>query len=98
MFLAQQADSGSGTSSLILFALLAVVFYFFIIRPQRRRTQKQRELADSLQVGDRVRTVGGLRGTIEALDDDVAVLRVKEGSIEVERRAVAMRLDPTQPE
>lgn len=95
VFLAQETTepTGSGLSSLYIFLLLGVVFYFLMIRPQRRRAAKQEDLVTSLEVGDKVRTVGGIRGTIESLTDDTFVLRLAEGSIEIERRAVAARID-----
>jgi preprotein translocase subunit YajC len=99
VFFAQDAEAtGSGISSLYLFLLLGVAFYFLLIRPQRRRAAKQQELIASIAVGDQVRTVGGLRGTIESLDDDSALLRLAEGSVEIERRAIASRIEQSTPE
>jgi hypothetical protein len=50
-----QEASGSALPSLLFLALMVGVFYFLIIRPQRKRTQAQRDLAKSLQIGDEVR-------------------------------------------
>lgn len=91
LVLAQEA-SGSALPSLIFLALMVGVFYFLIIRPQRKRASAQRELAGSLQIGQEIRTVGGIHGRVVSLDEDSVVLRVEEGQIRISRRAVGSRL------
>ncbi len=89
--LAQEA-TGSALPSIIFLALMIGVFYFLIIRPQRKRTRQQEELARSLEIGHEIRTVGGIHGKVVRLDDDSVVLRVEEGQIRVSRRAIGARL------
>ncbi|MFO7293854.1 MAG: preprotein translocase subunit YajC [Actinomycetes bacterium] len=91
---AQEAPAGSGTSSLIFLVLMVAVFYFLIIRPQRNRMKKQQELAESLQLGDEVQTIGGIKGKVKRLDGDDVVLQIEQGELRVSRRAVANRLGP----
>lgn len=86
-----QESGGSGLTSLLFLAVMVGVFYFLIIRPQRKRSQKQKELAQSLQVGDDVRTIGGIHGTVVSMDEDSAVLRVEDGQIRVAKRAIGSR-------
>lgn len=86
------AQEGSAVPSLLFLALMVGVFYFLIIRPQRRRTQAQRELASSLQVGDEVRTIGGVHGRVVSLAEDSVVLRVEDGQIRFSRRAIGSRV------
>jgi len=87
-----QDATGGGTSSLIFLALMIGVFYFLIIRPQRKRSKAQQQLAGSLQTGDEVRTIGGIQGTIVSVDEESVVLRVEEGKIRVARRAIGGRV------
>lgn len=87
-----QEGGGGGTQSLIFLALMIAVFYFLIIRPQRKRAKDQEALSSSLVVGQEVRTIGGIHGTILSVADDSVVLRVEEGKIRVARRAVAARV------
>lgn len=91
-FVLAQEAGGSALPSLIFLALMVGVFYFLIIRPQRKRTKQQQELAESLEIGHDVRTVGGLHGRVVRLDEDSVVLRVEEGQIRVSRRAIGTRL------
>lgn len=90
-FVLAQEASGSALPSLIFLGLMIGVFYFLIIRPQRKRSKAQQELAQSLQVGDEIRTVGGIYGKVVSLDEGSVVLRVEDGQIRVARRAVGSR-------
>ncbi len=84
-------------STLLFLALMIGVFYFLIIRPQRKRAKEQRELAASLQVGQDIRTVGGIHGRVISADDDSVVLSVEEGKIRISRRAVGSLLSDEEP-
>lgn len=66
------ADGGSGGAIIQLLILLLIPFamYFFMIRPQRRRVREQRELQQSIQVGDEVVTTSGIHGKITGEDGD----------------------------
>ncbi len=59
---------------------MGVIFYFLLIRPQRRRAMQQRDLVESLGVGDDIVTVGGMFGTIRAMDDDSITVEVAPGT------------------
>jgi preprotein translocase subunit YajC len=59
---------------------MVVIFYFLLIRPQQRRARAQRELVESVDVGDEVITVGGMFGTIRALDDEAVTVEVAPGT------------------
>jgi preprotein translocase subunit YajC len=89
---AQETTGGGATSSLIFLALMVGVFYFLIIRPQRRRAKAQDALATSLEVGQEVRTIGGIHGKIISMDEESVVLGVEEGKVRVARRAIAARV------
>jgi preprotein translocase subunit YajC len=88
------AQESTGTGSLIFLLLMVAVFYFLIIRPQRNRAKKQQQLAASLQLGDEIQTIGGIKGRIKRLDEDDVVLEVEQGEIRMSRKAVASRLGP----
>ena len=94
LVLAQDAATGSSSvTSFIFLGLMVVVFYFFIIRPQRKRQRDQQELSASLEVGNEVRTIGGIHGRILSADDDSVLLQVEEGRIRVARRAIGAKVD-----
>lgn len=88
--IAQQ--QGSAYTSLIFLALIVGVFYFAIIRPQRKRAQAQRQMSESLEIGDQIRTIGGIHGTVVSFDDDSVVLRIEDGRIRISKRAIGTRV------
>jgi preprotein translocase subunit YajC len=47
-----------------------------MIRPQQRRRREAEQMQRALGPGDEVVTIGGLHGTVIAVDDDVATLEV----------------------
>jgi preprotein translocase subunit YajC len=92
MIFAQAATpAASPVGSFVFLGLMVVVFYMFIIRPQRSRARNQQQLAANLELGDRVQTIGGIRGVVRALDDDSVVIEVEQGKMRVARRAIASR-------
>lgn len=54
--------------------LIVVVFYFLLIRPQRKKDKAVKNMLNSLKVGDRICTIGGIYGTITAMKDDTITL------------------------
>ena len=75
--------------------LIFVVFYFLLIRPQQRRQLDRNSLLQSLQTGDHVVTIGGMHGSITAIDASTVRLRIAgETEVTFERSAInAVRKD-----
>jgi len=67
-----------GAVGFVWIAVLAVLFWFLLIRPQRRARQQASAVQGSLSPGDEVVTIGGIIGTIVALDDDTVDLDVAD--------------------
>ncbi len=62
-----------GPSTLIMLAIFGVfiIFWYFIgIRPQRKREKELKTKVDSMRVGDRIITIGGLCGQVANIKDD----------------------------
>ncbi len=58
--------------------LMVVIFYFLLYRPQRKEQKKRTEMLESLKKDTKVVTIGGIHGTIVALNDDTVTLRVAD--------------------
>jgi preprotein translocase subunit YajC len=82
-----------GTLQLVLtLGLMVGIFYFLLIRPQQRRARQQRDLVQSLDVGDEVVTIGGMYGVIAEIDEDEVTLDVGGGTrIRFVKQAVARK-------
>ena len=75
---------GRGASSRMNFIpllFLIPLLYLLLIRPQQRRVAQARALIESLQVGEKVITAGGMVGTIEAMDEFTVSLRVTPDTV-----------------
>ena len=71
-----QGGLGGNWTMLLLPIALIVVMLVVMVIPQRRRDKKVKDMLSSLKQGDRVRTIGGIYGTISSIKDDVIVLSV----------------------
>jgi preprotein translocase subunit YajC len=81
--------------TVVWIAGIALLTWFLFVRPRRRMMNRQRELLGALSTGDQVVTVGGMYGTIIALDGDEVRLEIApDVVIRVARRAVAGRVGP----
>lgn len=58
---------------------LLALMYFMIIRPQQQQQKRRQEMLSQLAVGSDVITVGGLHGTVTAMDDSTVRLKVASG-------------------
>jgi len=90
---AQTDSGGSALGFLLPIAVLGGLFYLLLVLPQRRRAKKAKELRDSIAVGDEVRTIGGIYGTIRSEDDDTFTLDIGGGStMRIAKRAISERI------
>ena len=92
--LAQSAPSpvggGSPLDLVIMIGVFFLIVYFIIIRPQNKRTRKQREMIAALAVGDEVLTSGGVLGKIKKIDESFVVLEVdKNARLTVQKQAIS---------
>ena len=69
---------GSFFSSYGLLIIVMIAMFAIMIIPQRRRDKKVKAMLAALKPGDRVRTIGGIYGTIVRIKDDVLTIEVGE--------------------
>ncbi|MFA5513943.1 MAG: preprotein translocase subunit YajC [Sphaerochaetaceae bacterium] len=88
------ASGGSMTTTFITFGLIILIFYFLIIRPQKKRDKDAKDMLASMKKGDKVVTIGGIRGTIVNVKETTVVLKVDDNTkIEFSKNAVGQILD-----
>ncbi|MGF1668020.1 MAG: preprotein translocase subunit YajC [Acidimicrobiia bacterium] len=92
-FILAQTDGAGGGLTAFLPLLLAVGFLFLITVPQRRMRKQAAALQESLSVGDKIRTAGGIHGRILSMDDGTVLIEVEVGKLRLERRAIAAKLE-----
>ena len=102
MMAAPGADPAAGSASivptLITFGLVFVIFYFLIIRPQNKKQKETKKMLESLKKGDKVVSIGGIRGTIQAIKDDTVVVKVDSNTkMTFSRSAISNVVEQSRP-
>ena len=89
--MAAPADSNvSPWVQFLPFALALAIVYFVLLLPMKRRQKKLQSFLDSLKVGDRVITTGGMYGTIVKMADRSVKLQVADKvNVEISKAAIA---------
>lgn len=90
----QAAPKGDMTSMIIMMVALFAIMYFFMIRPQNKKQKEIQKFRNSLQAGQDVVTIGGIRGTIRSIDENenTVTLEVATGTkIVFEKSAIIPR-------
>lgn len=91
---APQGGPASILPTLITFGLVFLIFYFLIIRPQNKKQKETKAMLASLGKGDKVVTIGGIRGVIQSLKEDAVVVKVDSNtSLEFSKSAVSNVLE-----
>jgi preprotein translocase subunit YajC len=73
-----------GFSAFLPAVLMIGVFYLMLFRPNQKKQKQWAEMLDSLKIGDKITTTGGMRGTIVALREDAIQLKLPPDGIRVE--------------
>lgn len=62
------------------FILIFVVMYMFLFRGPKKKQQQHQKMVQSLRRNDKVRTIGGILGTVIDVKDDEITLKVDESN------------------
>ena len=65
---------GEILGTLVPIILMVAIFYFLLIRPQRKRDKAERDMRNSIQVGDEISTIGGFIGKVVSMKDETLVI------------------------
>jgi len=79
--------------------LLFVLMYLMLFRAPRKKQQEHQKMVSAMKKNDRVRTIGGILGTVLDIRDDEVVLKVDENNntkIRVIPSAIAEVINPKQ--
>ncbi|MEO0468885.1 MAG: preprotein translocase subunit YajC [Bacteroidota bacterium] len=99
LILLQDGAEGAGgidpaMGQMLLFGGVILIFWFFIIRPQSKRQKDERKFREALQKGDRVKTVGGIYGNVEQIDEDSVLIRVDNNTkLRVDKVAIRPQVE-----
>ncbi len=80
-----QGSGGAGSA-------IGGFIYIFMMRPQMKQQKQKKLMLETLKKGDRVTTVGGIRGTIAGFKEKETVILLNVGkgtTLEVTRSSVS---------
>jgi preprotein translocase subunit YajC len=76
---------GLGESGpIIMLVLIFAVMYFVMIRPQRKKQKQVEEMRAGVKAGDRITTIGGLKGRVVRVTDDAIMIEAGPDKVRVE--------------
>jgi len=64
----------------LLFGLMFVMMYFILFRAPRKKQQQHKQMVQTLEKNDKVRTIGGIIGTVVDIKGDEVILKVDESN------------------
>lgn len=88
---ASPAQGGMDYTMIIMLVAMFAILYFFMIRPQQKRQKEIQKFRNSLTIGSKVITAGGMYGTVKELNEgeNYITLEVSKGvTIQVDRNYV----------
>ena len=83
---------------LLMIAGMIAIFYFMMIRPENKRKKEAEEMRNSLSVGDRITTIGGITGVIVNIKDDKFVMETGADQVRIELCKWALSTNDTADE
>jgi len=86
---AQQQGGGNPLAQMIPMFVIFGLIIFFMIRSQKKQEKKRKEMLNSIKVGDKIMTNGGIIGEIVKVKDDTYMIKVADKvNIEIVHSAV----------
>lgn len=79
--------------SFVPLILIFVLFYFMLIRPQKKRDKQDKEMRDSIIVGDRICTIGGIIGKVVSVRDDELVIETSGNRMKFYKWAIRSKIE-----
>lgn len=89
--------AGGGLSMILMLVAMFAIMYFFMIRPQQKRQKEIQKFRNSLEVGSKVVTAGGVYGVVKDLNEggNYIIVEIANGvKIQIDRNYVYA--DPSQ--
>ena len=71
-------------SFIVMLVAMVALMYFMIIRPEKKRKKEEEALRNSLQVGDKIVTIGGICGKIVEIDADSIIIETSKDRVRME--------------
>lgn len=78
--------------TVVYLGVFLAIFYYLILMPRKKQEKKHKETIASLKRGDKVVTIGGLKGEIARVKEETLLLKVNDNTeMEFLKKAVAYK-------
>ena len=81
---------------ILMLVMIIVIFYFFMIRPQQKKQKELKKFRESMAVGDKVVTIGGIHGKILSVDESTVLIGTESGKMRMDKSAISNGADGQQ--
>ena len=79
----------SNFMSIIWIVIMFAAMWFILIRPAQKQRKATMQMQSGLKKGDKVVTIGGLHGEVDAIEDTIVYLKVDGNTtVKFERQAI----------
>jgi preprotein translocase subunit YajC len=76
----RSGSPGFGNMQYIFLAFMFVMMYLILFRGPRKKQQQHKQMVQTLAKNDKVRTIGGIIGTVVDVKGDEVVLKIDESN------------------
>ncbi len=97
LFFTSTGTNGLG-SLLPMIIIFGVMMYFMVIRPEKKKKKEEEALRSSLQVGDRITTIGGIVGKIIDISGENIVIETSLDQVRMELKKWSVMSNDTAAE
>lgn len=82
-------------STIILLVVMIGIFYFMLIRPENKKKKAVEAMRNALAVGDEITSIGGIKGVICHIKDEVIVIESGADRVRIEMMRWAISTNDT---
>lgn len=82
-------------STIILLVVMIGIFYFMLIRPENKKKKAVEAMRNSVAVGDEITSIGGIKGVICHIKDEVIVIESGADRVRIEMMRWAISTNDT---
>lgn len=75
-----ERDGSQFPIQIVFIGFMLLIVYMFMLRGPRKQQQKHRQMVQALSKNDRVRTIGGILGTVVDIKGDEVTLKIDEST------------------
>ena len=101
IFLLEDTGATNSWPLLVILGVFLIGMMAFSVIPQRRKQKQMAEMSSRIKVGDKIKTIGGIFGTITAYDEQNNVYTIESGNstFQIDRGCVySMEMMGIKPE